>query len=166
MKNNSEIPNRRSIRLKDFDYAAPNAYFITIVTKNRADFLGSVENGEVILSEEGKIVQNVWNRLPKHYSNVQLDAFIVMPDHIHGILILLEPACAKDEGKRYTVSEIVRGLKSLSSRLINKMNGTPGTPRWQRNYFEHIIRDEEDLHEKREYIIHNANKWGEDLYYQ
>jgi len=163
MKNKQEIPNRRSIRLKEFDYTTPNAYFITIVTKDRECFLGTIENEEALLSEEGKIVLDVWNRLPKHYPNVLLDAFIVMPNHIHGILILIEP---DDEKKKYPVSEIVRGLKSLSSRLINRKNNSTGTSRWQRNYYEHIIRDEEELHEKREYIIFNANKWNEDSYFQ
>lgn len=171
-KFNPEKHHRRSIRLKDYDYACPGAYFVTICTFQRESILGEVIDDRVQLSEMGSIVQWGWKSLPEHY-NVQLDGWIVMPNHVHGIIILpdlktekvragLRPAPTKIHG----LPEIVRSLKSFSSRKINELRDSPGVPVWQRNYYEHVIRNERSLNEIRWYIKHNPSRWMEDYYYE
>ncbi|MBI2680581.1 MAG: transposase [Candidatus Solibacter usitatus] len=100
-----------------------------------------------------------WNALPDHYKNLTLDAFVVMPSHIHGILILDVRAGFKPA---HALPEIVRALKTFSARRINAMRATPGQPVWQRNYFERIIRNEKELNETRHYIDDNPAHWDKD----
>jgi putative transposase len=88
MKYNPDIPGRRSLRLKDYDYTQPGGYFITVCTRDRECLLGEVRDGEMIPNDLGKIVLQVWNELPAHYPHVELDAFCLMPNHFHGIVIL------------------------------------------------------------------------------
>lgn len=85
-----EKHHRRSIRLKEYDYSRPGAYFVTVCTHNREYLFGNVVNDEMLLSEYGKIVENVWYNLTNHYQNIKLDKFIVMPNHIHGIIVLID----------------------------------------------------------------------------
>jgi REP element-mobilizing transposase RayT len=125
------------------------------------------------LNEFGEIVQYTWDDLPNHIAGIELDAFVIMPNHVHGIIVItgagleqkdragLEPA---PTGTRI-LPEIVRQLKTFSARRINKKRGTPGLPVWQRNYYEHIIRDEEDLTRIREYIVNNPVNWQTDENY-
>ncbi|GIV89164.1 MAG: hypothetical protein KatS3mg055_1682 [Chloroflexus sp.] len=164
-------PNRRSIRLKGYDYFQPGAYFITICTKDRACLFGEVVNGEMRLNALGQIVQDVWHDLPNHVSNVVLDAFVVMPNHVHGITIIRddtvvgagsEPAPTTPTKKHHGLPEIVRQFKTFSARRINEMRGTPGVSVWQRNYYEHIIRDEQSLNRIRAYIANNPLRWALD----
>jgi putative transposase len=130
------------------------------------------------LNEAGDMVQKIWNELPDHYPHVETDEFIVMPDHVHGIIVIdpanvgagLKPALSEEERaglkpaptKRHGLPEIIRAFKTFSSRKINDARDTPGIPLWQRNYYEHIIRDEGELYALREYIRCNPSKWGED----
>ena len=175
-KYDAEKHHRRSIRLKEYDYSQAGAYFVTVCTHNRECILGEVANGEVLLSEFGKIVESVWFDLPKHYPNVELDAFVIMPNHVHGIIIvgdvavgagLIDHAGADHVGagfkpaptRQYALSEVVRGFKTFSARRINEIRATSGTPVWQRNYYEHIVRDEDRLNRIREYIINNPMRW-------
>jgi len=113
-----EKHRRRSIRLKGYDYSQEGAYFVTICTHNRECILGEVANGEVLLNEFGKIVESAWFDLPKHYRNVELDAFVVMPNHVHGIIFIvgadhvgagLKPAPTGG----YALSEVVRGFNDV-----------------------------------------------------
>ncbi|GIV83933.1 MAG: hypothetical protein KatS3mg052_0940 [Candidatus Roseilinea sp.] len=159
-------PNRRSIRLKGYDYSQAGAYFITICTKDRACLFGEVVNGEMRLNALGQIVHGVWNNLPNHYAGVEMDAFVVMPNHVHGIVVIVgagfKPAPTTTTAPtttRHGLPEIVRQFKTFSARRINEMRGTPGVSVWQRNYYEHIIRNEESLHRIREYIANNPLKW-------
>jgi putative transposase len=110
------------------------------------------------LSHYGQIVQYVWLDLPKHYPYLVLDAFCIMPNHAHAILVLIDAVAAK----RHPLSEIVRAFKSFSARRINVLRQTPGIAVWQRNYYEHIIRDEKDYEIKRDYILRNPENWGKD----
>ena len=174
--------HRRSIRLPGYDYAQPGAYFVTICTHRRACLFGRVVDGEMRLNDAGRIVQASWDDLPNHYPHVQLDAFVVMPNHVHGIIILTDDVVAIGAGlrpapirpapitqpttKRHPLSEIVRAFKSFSSRRINQLRGTPGTRTWQRNYYEHIVRNEGDLHRIRAYIANNPAKWFNDRHYR
>ncbi|MCP4360168.1 MAG: transposase [Chloroflexi bacterium] len=158
--------HRRSIRLKGYDYTQAGAYFITICVKGGLCVLGDIIDEKIQLNEMGGIVQACWDDLPNHYSHVDLDAFAIMPNHIHGIIVLdtdhvgagLKPAPAK----RHGLPEIVRALKTFSSRRINSLRDTTGTAFWQRNYYEQIIRNERHLTAIRQYILNNPINWKVD----
>lgn len=167
MSYNPNKHHRRSIRLKDYDYSSDGYYFITICTYNKEQLFGHIENNEMILNAYGEITLQTWDDLPEHYPNATLDEFIIMPNHIHCILVLiddgvgagLKPAPTE---KRYGLSEIIRGLKTFSARKINEIRDTTGIPVWQRNYYEHIVRDEKELENIRNYIISNPTNWKDD----
>jgi putative transposase len=117
-----------------------------------------------LINEIGAIVKSVWYDLPKHYLNVELDQFVVMPNHIHGIVVLcgpvgagLKPAPTTPKGRG--LPEIIRALKTFSFRNINSFLKTPNRPIWQRGYYEHVIRNEDSLNKIREYVIHNPLSW-------
>jgi REP-associated tyrosine transposase len=173
---------RRSIRLCGYDYAQAGAYFVTIVTKDRASLFGEIVDREVRLNDGGGLVHSVWEELPDHYHGVDCDAFIVMPNHVHGVILLvdggggglndvgagLKPARGLAAGQNSvraglkpapTLSEIIRGFKTFSARRVNELRETPGVPVWQRNYYEHVVRDENELHRIREYIANNPLQW-------
>jgi REP element-mobilizing transposase RayT len=153
--------HRRSIRLKDYDYSQPGAYFITIVTGLRKCILGSVSDNRVNLSPSGKIVSKKWNELPRHYRNIWLDRYVIMPNHLHGILVIIE----RNDSLPVTISEMIRGFKSFSAREINKTKKQMNMPVWQRNYYEHIIRDEQEWATIRDYIEVNPLRWHDDPEY-
>ena len=164
MKYNPEIHCRRSIRLQGYDYSNQCAYFVTICTWNRENILGDVLNSVLQLTRFGEIVMKCWQDLPDHYKNIELDEFVIMPNHLHGIIWIngdIERAGFKPAptDKRHGLSEIVRALKTFSSRRINKNRSTHGTPVWQRNYFDRVIRNEKELTAIREYIINNTLQW-------
>jgi putative transposase len=154
--------HRRSIRLKDYDYTNAGAYFVTIVTHGRKCLFGEISGGVIRLNDAGHIVQDVWDKLPIHYAGVACDAFVVMPNHIHGIVVLNEVKRATtdvgagfkpaptDTRTRRGLPEILRGFKTFSARQINAIRDAFGTAVWQRNYFEHVIGDENSLHRIRE----------------
>jgi len=196
-----EAHRRRSLRLEGYDCAQPGAHFVTICTQGRACLFGEIVNGEMQLKAYGQIVHAAWEDLPNHYPGVELDAFVVMPNHVHGIVVLtdINPATSVGAGlkpaptrtgprttsttadlkpapasigpqtspaaanlkpaptrtRRHGLREIVRAFKTFSARRINEHRGTPGAPLWQRNYYEHIIRDERSLNRIREYIADN-----------
>ena len=169
---------RRSIRLQGYDYTRQGAYFVTICTRNRECLLGDIVEGRMHLSEAGRLAQAVWEDLPHHYPHVQIDVWVIMPNHMHGIIILteatvgagLKPAPtvptrhepAPTTATRHGLSEIVRAFKTFSARRINALHNTVGTPFWQRNYYEHVIRDESALDRIRQYIVDNPARWPED----
>ena len=153
MKYDPDKHHRRSIRLKGYDYAGPGAYFVTICTQDRACFFGAVADGEMQLNNSGQIAKAAWDELPARFPSVRLDAFIVMPNHVHGIIMVGAQFIAPSDGfgatnqgvmnHAPTLGEIVRAYKAASTRLIRQA-GTPDFA-WQRNYYEHIVRDEEAL---------------------
>ena len=147
--------HRRSIRLPGYDYSKAGAYYVTIVAQGRECLFGQVVGGEMKLSQFGEIVQGVWFDLSNHYAHVELEQFCIMPNHVHAIIIL-----KNDDG--HPLSEIVRALKSFSARRINALRGTVGIPVWQPNYYEHIIRNNEDYLAKCGYIQDNPSNWDED----
>jgi putative transposase len=165
---NPDIHHRRSIRLKDYDYAQPGAYFVTLCTHQRDCLFGTIKEGNMIPSHTGDIVASCWHDLPTHYPHVETDAFVVIPNHAHGIIILRHP---DDVGaglkpaptsKRHGLTEIVRAFKTFSARRANVARNALGVHLWQRNYYEHIIRDEHDLQTVREYITNNPAGWDRD----
>jgi putative transposase len=167
MVNLDVLRGRRSIRLKGYDYSQDGGYFVTVCAYGRECLFGQIENGQMQLNEYGEIVTDIWRNIPEHYQFVQLDEFVVMPNHIHGIIIIskvgagFKPA-PTSEVKYHGLSEIVRAIKTFSARKINILRNTIGLPVWQRNYYEHIIRDEDNLNRIREYIVTNPVRWHED----
>jgi len=165
---------RRSLRLQDHDYSQAGAYFVTICTQKKACILGEITNGEMRLNKFGNIVKKCLIEIAGHFSNAEIDAFVVMPNHTHGIVSIVDncrgTACrAPTEmierfGKPTACSlpTIVRSFKSAATKRINASRKTPGAPIWQRNYYEHIIRNEADLNEIRQYILDNPVKWDVD----
>ena len=157
------------MRLQGCDYSQDGVYFVTTCTDQREELLCTIVDESVCLSDYGKVVQAAWHELPKHYPHVCLDAFVIMPNHVHAIVILtnevgagLRPAPTTHEESRHGLPEIVRAFKSFSAREINKMRGTPGAKVWQRGFYEHVIRDENDLDTMRQYIIDNPARWQPD----
>ncbi len=170
-----------STRLPEWDYATPSAYFVTICTKGMRCCFGKVRNGEVILNKAGITAQENWLAIPSHYNNVVLDSFIIMPNHIHGILILSDPdlpthqsvtvetlhatslrAASKEfdssffskiSPKKGSLSAIIRSYKSSTTRMIRKQPNTDFA--WQSRFYDHIIRTERDLENLRLYIALN-----------
>jgi len=152
--------NRRSIRLKGYDYSGPGAYFVTICTRNRMCMFGHIATGEMRLNDAGQMVQSVWDGIPAHYTGIETDAFVVMPNHVHGIVII-----AGATGM--SLPDVVHRFKTMTTkRYVDgvKQNGWPwfDGKLWQRNYWEHIIRNEHELNRVREYITNNPAKWDMD----
>ncbi len=174
MKFEPEKHHRRSIRLKGYDYSQPGAYFVTICTKNRKCLFGNVFDGKIILNDAGQIAQKCWSGIPDHYPNVILDEFVIMPNHIHGIIIINVGAnnhSPLQNGSQQslfrspsrTIGSIIRGFKIGITKWFRQ--NTDLYDIWQRNYYEHIIRNEQELNKIREYIINNPLKWELDEYY-
>jgi putative transposase len=169
----SSLHRRRSIRLPDYDYTTPGAYFVTLCTQEKRCLFGDVVAGQMQLNKAGIIVMQCWREIPEHFPYVELDEFVVMPNHVHGILVFHENcrgiACyaptAAGFGKMVSGSlpTVIRSFKSAVTRGINKMRRTPSLPVWQRSFYEHVIRKKEDLAVIREYIANNALRWEFDL---
>jgi len=176
--------HRRSIRLKGQDYAEPGTYFVTVCTHERACLFGHVVNGEMHLNDAGEIARRCWEDIPHHFPLVELDVFVIMPNHVHGIIVIRCKGEASDfDGSSNTqirvadasplrprpngtqpgsLFAIVQNYKSISTRKINAARGAPGTPVWLRNYYEHIVRNEQELMAIREYIQGNPARWDDD----
>ena len=165
--------HRRSIRLKGYDYSQAGAYFITLCTQDRACLFGKVVNGEMRLNDAGRMVLAEWNRLPERFPRVVLDAFVVMPNHVHGILVITDPAptVGATVGATLvvapTVGNIIGAFKSRVTVEYIRGVKTSGWPPfrgrlWQRNYYEHIIRNERALNAIRQYIMENPRRWQMD----
>jgi len=170
MKYNPEKHHRRSVRLPKYDYSQPGGYFVTIVTKDRACLFGKIVDGKMVLNEYGLIAKTVWNDLPNHY-NITLDEYVIMPNHIHGIIIINDIVGAIHESplrmdikqrRKMMLPKIIGRFKTSSSKKINVLRKTPGQHLWQRNYWEHVIRNENELNRIREYIINNPLQWAMD----
>lgn len=161
--------HRRSIRLKGYDYSQAGAYFITLCTQDRACLFGKVVNGEMRLNDAGRMVLAEWNRLPERFPHLVLDAFVVMPNHVHGILVITDPAptVGATVGATLvvapTVGNIIGAFKSRVTVEYIRGVKTSGWPPfrgrlWQRNYYEHIIRNERALNAIRQYIMENPRR--------
>ena len=161
--------HRRSIRLKEYDYSQPGEYFVTICTYNHDCTLGEIVEGEMRLNENGKIVEKFWGQISRHFINVELDQFVVMPNHLHGILTINEPVGVQNfeplqNTYQHTVSKslgsIIRSYKAAVTHECRKYKYYDF--RWQRNYYEHIIRNDNELNNIRDYIRNNVAQWAFD----
>lgn len=185
-------PNRQSIRLRGYDYSAEGAYFITIVCKDRLPWFGDIVNGEMQLSEAGKIVKEEWLRGAELRSEIMLDVFVVMPNHFHGIVVIGEPLIpltgrgvpwhAQDEtdlprhesglprqtptgmgSKPKTIGTIIRMFKQACTKRIRENVSAEFV--WQRNFHDRIIRNQEELQKIQDYIQNNPSLWGKDMFH-
>ncbi|PPJ65049.1 transposase [Cuspidothrix issatschenkoi] len=161
--------NRRSIRLKGYDYSRSGAYYLTICVNHFESLLGEIQNGAMILNQYGEIVKDVWENLPNQVSDIDLYEYVIMPNHFHAILIIdkfgdltqfPEEVDVYDEKDRrkMILPKVVGRFKMLTAKAINQIREIEGSF-WQRNYYEHIIRNEEDCQRIREYIINNPMHW-------
>lgn len=172
MKYNPAIHHRRSIRLVDYDYRLPGAYFITLCANEHRMVFGKIKTGIMQLNQAGEIVREEWLRTAEIRKEVELDTFVVMPNHFHAIVWLVRAHGVRPEKSGRTPStrtrlpqslgSMVAGFKCVVTRRINEMNRTPGASVWLRNYYEHIIRNEEELNGVRQYIIDNPTNWDLD----
>jgi putative transposase len=156
MPNQTNPRRRRSLRLQGYDYARAGAYFITVGTHDRIALFGEIAENDMRLNQAGAIVKEAWANLTTHYQDIDLDEFVVMPNHVHGIIVL-----ADRPRSRHGIPEIVRGFKTFSARSVNEIQGTRGAL-WQRGYYEHVIRNETALNRVRGYIANNPARWAED----
>jgi REP element-mobilizing transposase RayT len=175
MKDKPKIKSRRSIRLKDYNYSDEGTYFVTICTKGHKCIFGDVMDGGIRLNEYGKIAEACLLDIKNHIDKIELDSFVIMPNHIHGIICIKydtnlgarHAVPLQDASKRESfgrpisspLSTVIRSFKSAVSRQINKIENTSGKTIWQRNYYERVIRDEDELDRIREYISENPMKW-------
>jgi REP element-mobilizing transposase RayT len=159
-----ERHRRERLRLRDFDYASPGPYFVTICTRDRRAVFGDVVfsnggGGAMALNALGRIAERCWLDLRTHYPTVELENFVVMPNHVHGIIVL-KPGTGAG-GRMWPLSEILRGYKTFSSRAIGA--GRPSDePLWQRGFHDRIVRNEREPARIREYIDNNPLRWGLD----
>ncbi|MGB8212012.1 MAG: hypothetical protein WCE68_00505 [Anaerolineales bacterium] len=196
---------RRSTRLKNWDYSQPGGYYITLVTFQREHLFGKIVKNEMQLNESGGIVRDVWRQLPIRYPNVVMDEMIVMPNHCHGILFILDDLSASSLGavypghpvgaihelplpdapppdgihvspapynessdeyrlrrRRMLIPKMVGYFKMNTAKTINLLLNSSGVPVWQRNYYEHIIRDAAEYTRIARYIIKNPVQWETD----
>ena len=160
------IHHRRSVRLAGYDYSQCGAYFVTICAYNRKRLFGNIVDGNVKLNEIGVMVKHAWECLPQQYPYVSIDEFVLMPNHFHGILII-----TGDPGdSRYKpVGRLVGVFKTITTKRFNETRfgrfaNRPyiGGKIWQRNYYEHIIRDEDDYLRISWYIQTNPSNWHND----
>ena len=221
MPYNPNIHRRRSIRLREYDYSQAGLYFVTICIQNHECLFGEIANGEMILNNAGKTVQTIWNELPQHFQHVKLDAFVIMPNHIHGIIVITNPDGTHRRGAIYraqmmntptTLGVQTLGANTLGVHTLGAINRAPtvGTPNnetiinggfanlknpmfyenlgrmlrwfkgratfecrkiipyfaWQRNYWENIIRNNNDYARIVEYIENNPISWETDKFYK
>jgi putative transposase len=177
------LHHRRSIRVPLYDYAGPGAYFVTTVTEDRANVFGRIMGVEMQLSTQGRIAEACWRAIPEHFARVELGPYVVMPNHVHGIIVIHDQAAMQSppvgatqwvaptpDGRRPirphgpprgSIGAIIGAYKSAVTRtIVREFGGVPHI--WQRNYYEHIIRDEDDWNRIHLYIEANVANWAED----
>ena len=171
--NGSGIHKRRSIRLQGYDYSQAGAYYFTVCTRDRKCLFGEVVDSQIHVNRTGQTIQTVWDNLPQFYEGIELDAFVIMPNHVHGVILIGEPVGAIHESplppvpiaerRRMLLSKILGRFKMVTAKQINALRGSSGQPLWQRNYYEHVIRDDQSLKRIRQYIADNPAQWKFDF---
>jgi len=189
MKYNPELHHRKTIRLKGYDYSQNGVYFITVCIQGREKLFGEIENKKIHLNDTGKMIDAQWNILSNRFGNIRLDAYIIMPDHFHGIIEIVNATknvgaplvgaldmediinnnqnVANVPNSNSTIGDIIGAFKSITTHEY--INGVKNynwrlfnIKLWQRNYYEQIVRDENALNKIREYIINNPYNWEMD----
>ena len=172
------LPIRKSLRLRDYDYRQSGAYYLTICAYRQSCVFGEIRSGKMILNELGMLAHRLWRQIAIKRPNVELDAFVVMPNHLHGIVIIVDDKSTAVSGERKvrrgsraetlvagSLGAIVGQFKRAVSISSKSLDQPPDQPLWQRNYYEHVIRIERSLSEIRKYIVENPARWSEDDLY-
>ena len=172
------LRSRRSIRLPGYDYRQAGVYFVTLCTYLKSELFGSINDGEMLLSELGKVVDEEWRRIAQARKNVELGLHVVMPNHLHGLILITESQVGESShylslppGKRSprlqagSLGAIIGQFKLAVARQAKSRQLHPYKKIWQRNYHEHIVRSEESLCDIRRYVIENPARWAEDSLY-
>lgn len=173
MEYDPEKHHRRSIRLREYDYTTHGAYFVTICTYKWLNMFGKLRDGAMRLNSIGEMAADCWSDIPNHFEYAGIDLSVVMPNHFHGIFFLVDhggegTACRAPTvagfGKPMagSLSTVVRSFKSAVTKQVNLYRKSPGSPVWQRNYYERVIRDEDELNCIRQYILDNPLHWDMD----
>jgi REP element-mobilizing transposase RayT len=156
--------NRRLPRLKDFDYSKDGAYFITICTANRENIFGKIRDDKMILNESGQVAEKCWREAAEHFPDLKSDEFVVMPNHLHGIVWIGNEvgnrhACSSN--KKSNLSTIIGSFKSAATKIIRQQNSDVYLL-WQKSFYDRVIRDNEELNRIRDYIWQNPQNWEND----
>src|SRR5215217_5958729 len=178
MPYDSERHHRQSTRWRGYDYSQPGAYFVTICVEGRASLLGRVVDGRMELNDLGRVVWRVWEELPERFSTIMPDAFVVMPNHVHGVVILgardpataavneQDRACPVPTGDAHvaapTLGAVIGAFKSLTGIACNGLLGRSGQPFWQERFYDHVVRNDAALERVRAYIENNPARWETD----
>ena len=164
-----QIHRRRSIRLRGYDYSQAGQYFVTICTQNRLHLFGEIMAGRMVLNDAGKMVAETWLWLQQQYDYVDLGKWVIMPNHLHGMLSIIDgcrggsrtaPTGGNVPGK--PLGRLIGAFKTVSTKQNNETRNTPGMKLWQRNYWEHIVRNDNEYVRISQYIIDNPAKWQND----
>ncbi|HAB51990.1 MAG: hypothetical protein A2315_08520 [Ignavibacteria bacterium RIFOXYB2_FULL_35_12] len=151
----ANLTQRKRLRLKEFDYSNSFYYFVTLCMENRKEFFSEIINEKSILTEKGRIVEEIWKNLPKYYP-CELDEFIIMPDHIHGIVILDNKP---GNVQKKSLSTIIQRFKTFTTKKINESLAGSEKFHWQKSFYDRIIRDERELFLIRNYMQLNPLNW-------
>jgi putative transposase len=169
MQNDIKKISRKSIRLKGYDYTTENLYFITICTNKRKNLFGKIKRGKIVLNSHGMIASNEWLKTEEIRKNISLDYYIIMPNHIHGIISINNGHAQRvptfeqfGKSEKNSISTIIRSYKSSVTRQIKESGKTLNKPVWQSRFYDRIIRNEKELNRIRMYIINNPMKWQYD----
>ncbi len=160
--------HRHSLRMEGYDYSIAGVYFITTVTYQRSCIFGDIESGEMKLNVFGQIIKQTWEWLSNHFTYVELDTYIVMPNHFHGIIKIMELDDSSRGGSRpaptkiKALGQLIGAFKTVSAKKINQIRDTSGSPVWQRNYHDHIIRTQKEYESIWNYIEANPANWMDD----
>ncbi|MBU0507410.1 transposase [bacterium] len=162
------LPKRKSIRLRAYDYTRAGVYFVTLCTHDRKAMFGEIRDGMMHANTVGEIIVEEWFRSKEIRVEIELDEFVLMPNHIHGLVVIIAVGAHGDapasdlpllHRSPQSLASFIAGFKRASAKRINILHGTPGNPVWQRNYFERVICNEDGLNKAREYIINNPLRW-------
>jgi putative transposase len=168
------MKNRKNNRLQRYDYSCTGCYFVTMCVQDRQEWLGKIEKEAMVLNEYGTIAAIHWEDIPKYYPNVELDEWVIMPNHIHGIIVISSgtahvgtaqcavPTDCSVSVKTVAVSQIIKSFKDVTIKRIRSEFGNVQF-RWQRSFYDHIIRDESSVNRIREYIMNNPKQWDLDV---
>ncbi|MCQ8127648.1 transposase [Methylomonas rivi] len=171
------IRHRKLIRLKGYDYSKAGLFFITICCHERVPLFGVIVNGKMILNNAGRLAYMEWQKTQELRANIVLHDFVIMPNHFHAIVEIVGAHCMRPDSsdieqteqgrvqRAPTVGDVIRGYKSAVTKSLRNLQGSPNSKIWQRNYYEHIIRNEAAYLKIADYIQTNPQRWLEDTYY-
>ena len=162
-----ELPKRKSIRLKSYDYSSNGAYFVTICSHNRkklfGEIVGGFPNANVALNEKGEIINKIINSISDKYQSIKIDKYVIMPNHVH-LIVIIENVIGNPSPPEM-LGNIIAWFKYQTTKEINQLQNITGAKLWQRSYHDHIIRNEHVYKNIWEYIDTNPLKWELDCYH-